>query len=351
MIPSDYSEDIPVKIGLVLTGGGSHGAFEAGVLEAILPTLMRIGIITNISGTSAGAGNAVVVGSGLNSSGSDEAIRRLRLFWNDVKSNGHIFNKDFRFLSDKFLPTNQRWPNLPKLSFNPMDVIQSFMPSMIAQYVSSLVQSIIPNWSSTVMGGNVRITVNTVLEGSKAFTFEHVELAGEDLTPDGVGASANLKQLGFHFIKDSKNDRFKNRRAYDGAYAENGPLNPHLNHDVTDIIMIVLHDRRHNKLDVHKDIKHADIHLNALHSLASDTPHPQRLHAIEIESLNGEIGGLLHLNDSSKMNTNTEFIDLLYQTGISAGKKWLEKNSQSIGNMSSYIIYSPALRALENHAI
>ena len=68
-----------------------------------------------------------------------------------------------------------------------------------------------------------------------------------------------------------------------------------------------------------------------------------RFHAIEIETLGGEIAGLDHIDDSSKMNANREYIDLLYQEGIKAGKAWLEKNGQYIGQMSSYQFYGPAL--------
>ena len=52
----------PRKIALALQGGGAHGAFTWGVLDRILEdeTLEIIGI----TGTSAGAMNAVVMGDG-----------------------------------------------------------------------------------------------------------------------------------------------------------------------------------------------------------------------------------------------------------------------------------------------
>ncbi len=72
----------PRKIALALQGGGSHGAFTWGVLDRILEdeTLEIIGI----TGTSAGAMNAVVMADGLVRGGREEARLRLRQFWEAI---------------------------------------------------------------------------------------------------------------------------------------------------------------------------------------------------------------------------------------------------------------------------
>ncbi len=337
----------PIKIGLVLTGGGSHGAYGAGVLEAILPTLNELGTISLITGTSAGAVNAVAAGSGLNASGPNEAIYRLKETWEIVKNHNNLLSRKFRFFSDAFLPEDQRWPNFPTLPFNPASMIQPFMPSLTAQFISATARGVVKNWEAEVQKGPVKIAVNTILESRHKWgAFEHVILSGTHLTPDGVGASANLKQLGFHMINDSQNPDLAGRRTYDGAYKENGPLEPHLNERITDCIMIILHDRRHNELDKIGALKHAEIHINALDLARQDSHSPIRLHGIEIESLGGEIGGLAHIADSSKLNTDSEFINMLYQAGLKAGHQWLKNNSLYIGQMSSYSFYQPALNQL-----
>lgn len=338
-----YDEE-RINIGLVFTGGGSHGAFEAGVIEAILPTLTSIGKIETISGTSAGTTNAIAVGSGLNHSGVDEAIRRIRKIWSLIPSHGAAASRHSRFLSDVFLPQQAKWPNIPQMPFNLTQAFAPYMPSMNAQYISSLMRQIAPNWRDEVQHGQIKIAVNTVLEDIyHSGEFEHVILTGDDLTPDGAGASTNLEHFGYHYIRDTHNPRLMGRRAYDGAKAENGPVSPHVNAGVTDLIMIVLHDRRHNKLDKKGELKHAEIHSHALDLAAHDSHMPIRLHSIEIETLGGEIGGLSHINDSSKMNTDKEFIQLLYDAGLKAGHKWLEKNAHLIGQQTSYEIYKPAL--------
>lgn len=70
------------RILLALQGGGSHGAFTWGVLDRFLeePDLE----IEGITGTSAGAMNAVVLADGLLRGGAAEARRALRDFWESV---------------------------------------------------------------------------------------------------------------------------------------------------------------------------------------------------------------------------------------------------------------------------
>jgi hypothetical protein len=62
----------PLAVDLGLQGGGAHGAFTWGVLDRLLeePWLRFDGI----SGTSAGAMNAVVMASGLAAGGPDGAL-------------------------------------------------------------------------------------------------------------------------------------------------------------------------------------------------------------------------------------------------------------------------------------
>ena len=67
------------RINLALQGGGAHGAFTWGVLDDLLQD-GRIEI-EGISGTSAGAVNAVMMADGLRRGGPEEARKRLADFW------------------------------------------------------------------------------------------------------------------------------------------------------------------------------------------------------------------------------------------------------------------------------
>src|SRR6516164_3943342 len=71
-------------VNLALQGGGSHGAFAWGVLDRMLEeeTLHFEGI----SGTSAGAINAVVLADGLAAGGREGARGALRAYWQKVSA-------------------------------------------------------------------------------------------------------------------------------------------------------------------------------------------------------------------------------------------------------------------------
>lgn len=72
----------PPAINLALQGGGAHGAFTWGVLDALLED-GRLHF-DGISGTSAGAMNAVILAQGLTQGGSEGARIALRAFWTAV---------------------------------------------------------------------------------------------------------------------------------------------------------------------------------------------------------------------------------------------------------------------------
>ncbi|MEM8798135.1 MAG: patatin-like phospholipase family protein, partial [Pseudomonadota bacterium] len=67
------------SINLALQGGGAHGAFTWGILDRMFED-DRLWIEA-ISGTSAGAVNAVVAAQGMYDGQAPEARRALRRFW------------------------------------------------------------------------------------------------------------------------------------------------------------------------------------------------------------------------------------------------------------------------------
>src|ERR1700722_17171063 len=96
----------PKRINLALQGGGAHGAFTWGVLEQLLGDDRLT--IEGISGTSAGAVNAVMLADGLGRGGREEAQKRLADFWRAASSTGN-------------LPVLQRTVMERLLSFTPLE--------------------------------------------------------------------------------------------------------------------------------------------------------------------------------------------------------------------------------------
>jgi len=81
-------KSVAKKINLGLQGGGAHGAFTWGVLDCLLED-ERIDI-EGISGTSAGAMNAVMLADGLARGGAPEARKRLADFWRAASLDGNL---------------------------------------------------------------------------------------------------------------------------------------------------------------------------------------------------------------------------------------------------------------------
>ncbi|MEL6209340.1 MAG: patatin-like phospholipase family protein, partial [Pseudomonadota bacterium] len=74
------------SVNLALQGGGSHGAFTWGVLDRIFEE-DRIWIEA-ISGTSAGAMNAVVAAQGMYDGQAEGARKQMHDFWRAVSKAG-----------------------------------------------------------------------------------------------------------------------------------------------------------------------------------------------------------------------------------------------------------------------
>lgn len=82
------SADHPKRINLALQGGGAYGAFTWGVLDHLLED-GRLSV-EGISGTSAGAVNAVMLADGLRRGGEAEARKRLDEFWRAASLGGDL---------------------------------------------------------------------------------------------------------------------------------------------------------------------------------------------------------------------------------------------------------------------
>ncbi|MBV9290690.1 MAG: patatin-like phospholipase family protein, partial [Hyphomicrobiales bacterium] len=121
-------------INLALQGGGSHGAYSWGVLDAFIED-ERIEIAA-ISGASAGAMNAAVYAAGLAEGGRAGARARLEKFWLSVSGEGSLAPAQRRLLNvwlgswGKILPGTQQlagWADallqfVSPYAFNPFNV-------------------------------------------------------------------------------------------------------------------------------------------------------------------------------------------------------------------------------------
>ena len=100
----------PKTINLALQGGGSHGAFTWGVLDRLLEESNLT--IEGISGTSAGAMNAVALADGMSRGGPAEAHKCLEKFWSAISAAAQ-FSPIRRSVFDTFMGIGASTPRRP----------------------------------------------------------------------------------------------------------------------------------------------------------------------------------------------------------------------------------------------
>jgi len=91
------ASQMPKVVNLALQGGGSHGAFTWGVLDRLLEEEALH--FEGITGTSAGAVNAVVFADGLAAGGREGARDALRVYWQ--KSIRPVGTRSFQAFLDR----------------------------------------------------------------------------------------------------------------------------------------------------------------------------------------------------------------------------------------------------------
>lgn len=326
------------SIDLALQGGGSHGAFTWGVLDRILAD-ERLDI-DGISGTSAGAMNAVVLADGLSRGGGREGARNaLHKFWRAVSDAGR-FSPIQRSPLDRMLG---RWTldNSPgyllfgfasnlwsPYDFNPFDI--NPLRDLVAEQVDFERVRACDALKLFISATNVRT--------GRAKTFRRPEI-----TLDAVMASACLPQL-FRAVEI-------NGEAYwDGGYMGNPVLLPLIEEtSAHDLIIVQINPIRRQELPrsaVEIVNRLNEITFNASlvkeingilllkklvddESLGLERFSDMRLHRISAEA------ELQKLGVSSKLNSEWEFLIHLHDVGFRTADAWLAENFERIGSEST----------------
>ncbi len=200
-------------LNLALQGGGAHGAFTWGVLDRLLEE-RRIEI-NAISGTSAGAMNAVVLVSGYQKGGREGARAALENFWRAVSRDGRM-SPIQRGVMDKLLGN---WSLDKNPFFLAMDVATRFVspydfnPFNINPLRDVLEREV--DFEALRKNRDIRIFLSaTNVHTGKVRVFQ-----GKEITADVVMASACLPFL-FKAVE------IDGTPYWDGGYVGNPPLFP-----------------------------------------------------------------------------------------------------------------------------
>jgi NTE family protein len=323
-------------ISLALQGGGAHGAFTWGVLDALLEA--GIHRFDGLSGTSAGAMNAVAVAHGLASGGRDQARETLAAFWGRVGTSlpGEMV-QPLGAKSDGALPPGMqmalqvtRW--FSPYQLNPLDY------NPLRQIIHELF-----DFERIRQVAPVKLFVAATHANSGRLKLFH----NHDLTEDALLASACLPSLQQAIVIDGE-------PYWDGGFAANPAMFPLIRFCHSDDIMLVLlapllHgetprtaeeiQQRTATLGFNNAFLR-EMRLFALMQEMAQSPMPfrgrlerrllaARFHMIAAHELVSD------LHASSRVLTHTPFLERLRDAGQASTREWLKQYGSCIGKQSS----------------
>ena len=320
-------------INLALQGGGAHGAFTWGVLDWILEkTPVEI---DGISGTSAGAMNAVALASGLHKGGNDGAREALDTYWKAV-SKASRSSPVQRTILDRLLGN---WSLDWSPGFMMVDVISRFVSPyefnpLNLNPLKELIEDII-DFEAVRDCTSVKLFLSaTNVRTGKVKVFRNAEI-----TPDTVMASACLPLM-FQAVE------IDGVPYWDGGYSGNPALWPFFYETGTDDILLI----QINPIERPETPKTAREILNRMNEITFNSSLLKELRAIEfVERLVKEgaldrdhykqirvhkIDGGEYLNEltaSSKFNAEWDFLTHLRDAGRDAAERFRDRYVSQIG--------------------
>jgi NTE family protein len=328
-------------ISLALQGGGSHGAFEWGVMDRLLEEeRLEIGVIT---AASAGAFNAVAYASGLLHGGREGAKTELEAFWRAVNTAGgrnvfgdhEIWNAFTPWL--KGTPMYQWWESAA-LSVSPYDNPWSHNP--LGAILASRVD---------FPALRARSPVKLKVSATRVRTGEARIFTEAEMSPEVILASACLPQL-FEAV------RIEGEDYWDGGYVANPALWPLFYEGGPDDLLIV----HINPLRREETPKRAAEILDRLNEISSNASLAAELRAIafvnrllEEDLLRPEARSryrhmhvhaiqadawLDDLSLASKFDTEWSFLQDLRGRGRRAADAWLARCFDGVGTRSTVSI-------------
>jgi NTE family protein len=325
------------SVNLALQGGGAHGAFTWGVLDALLAgSDLRL---DGVSGTSAGAMNAVVLAQGLMAGGRSGAREALRNFWTAVAGSTPFEvavpspdGKGVRLAPSMRLMLQWTHYFSPE-QLNPFD-LNPLRDILLKQVDFERLRTESP--------------IKLFIAATNANTGKLRLFRNPELRADTVLASACLPTMHRSVVIEGE-------PYWDGGYAANPAVFP-LFHEcqARDILLVMLAPLKHSASPQSAtDIKNRMMELafNATflremrmfahlreslentawwrHGLLERRLLKTRFHVIEASQVMSEF------STESKAAAHMRFFELLFELGRDHGQRWLQAHRKDVGHRSS----------------
>jgi NTE family protein len=338
----------PKKINIALQGGGAHGAFTWGVLDRLLED-GRLAI-EGLSGTSAGALNAVMVADGLARGGPSQARKRLADFWRAVSIDGNLPSAQRQIVERllAFAPLAdspiQAWFDTVSKYFSPYDLNPlniNPLADLIAQFV---------DFDAVRRATDVRLFVSaTNVTTGRLRIFPR-----EKITADVVMASAALPTI-FHAVT------IDGVPYWDGAYMGNPIIFPFFGNTTTEDVLIVqinpierpraptsAHDilNRVNEITFNSSLLAEYRAMAFVARLIDQGRLPRGTGPGEYQRINahrivlGDDGAVYSAD--TKVSTDYDFFRMLHKAGRHAAQRFLTAHFDDIGVRSSFDLRAEA---------
>jgi NTE family protein len=339
------------RINLGLQGGGSHGAFTWGVLDVLLQD--RSIDIEGISGTSAGAMNAVALAHGFaqcigkpQADPREMARESLANFWNGIVNMGAI-GQAHRAPFDMLLglagghhSTSGQWADamtrawtgsMSPYQMNPLDLnpLKTFVERQV-------------DFERLTQLRDLKVfVVATRVTTGKAEVF-----SGKRLTADAVMASACLPMM-FRAVE------IEGEHYWDGGYSGNPAIHPLIYKcESRDIVLVQINPIKRdevptNAIDIMDRLNEITFNSALIAEmraidfvkrlLAEGKLDPAHYKDVLIHRIDG--GEVLEqMGATTKVSTEANLIRSLHDLGQSHARKWLNEHRKDLGMCSSFNI-------------
>jgi NTE family protein len=329
------------KINLALQGGGAHGAFTWGALDHLLSDERLV--VEGISGTSAGAMNAVMLADGLVRGGPEEARKRLADFWRASSLDGNLpplqkgaLDRLFAFFpleGSPFQAWVEAWSHaLSPYDFNPLNI--NPLKELVESFVDFAAIRAAPGPHLFISATNVHTGRLRVFPKDK-------------ISADVVMASACLPLL-FRAVE------IDGVPYWDGGYMGNPAIFPFFGATESEDVLVVQINpiERRMKPTASREI------MNRINEITFNSSLLAEFRAIEFVGRLIDQGRLprgtgpgkyrrinVHrialdghaksLTADSKLNNDYDFFEMLRQTGRRAARRFLDAHFDDIGVRST----------------